>query len=87
MRQRPLYVYTEDSWLDRYIIPDFTCLEKRLLIEIDWGVHFEKDVLQLDYEKEKLINQKWYTLLRFTNDQVNQDLSGVLEKIKTHLSN
>ena len=86
MRQRPLYTYTEDSWLDRYIIPDFCCLDKMLLIEIDWWVHLKNDVLELDKHKEKLIVQKWYTLLRFTNDDVNNNIGWVIKIIRNTLS-
>ena len=86
MRQRPLYVYTEYSWLDRYIIPDFCCLEQNLLIEIDWWVHLENEVLLLDVEKEKLISQKWFRLLRFTNTEVKDNIAGVITVIQNHLT-
>ena len=64
-RQKPLYLYTENSWLDRYIIPDFYCVSEKLIIEIDWNIHEKKEVLLLDKEKEKLIKNKsispWFT--------------------------
>jgi len=34
-RQKPLYLYKENSGLDRYIIPDFICIELKLIIEIE----------------------------------------------------
>lgn len=35
-RQSPIYVFTENSWLDRYIIVDFYFPELKLIIELDW---------------------------------------------------
>ena len=32
LRQKPIYVYTEDSWLDRYIIADCYCHKKKLIL-------------------------------------------------------
>jgi len=34
-RQKPIFLYKEESGLDRYIIPDFICIELKLIIEID----------------------------------------------------
>jgi len=39
VRQMPVYVYTENSWLGRYIIPDFLCREFKLIIELDLSIH------------------------------------------------
>ena len=38
-RQTPIYVFTESSWLDRYVIPDFLAKENKIIIELDWSVH------------------------------------------------
>jgi len=67
-RQKPLYLYTENSWLDRYIIPDFICIELKIILEIDWSIHSNNEVLELDIEKEKLLKQKWFKILRLTNE-------------------
>ncbi len=85
LRQFPIYVFTENSWLDRFIIPDFVCKEYKLIIELDWSVHNLKEVLVLDIEKEKLLRKNWYKILRFKNEEVKYDLNLVLEKIKENL--
>jgi len=59
LRQKPIYLYTEYSWLGRYIIPDFVCLKLKLVLEIDWNIHDKKEIYLLDREKEKLLNNKW----------------------------
>jgi len=35
LRQKPLYVFTENFGQERFIIPDFYCYEKKLILEID----------------------------------------------------
>lgn len=81
-RQSPIYVFTEDFWLDRYIISDFYCPEKKLIIEIDGSVHNRKDVYLLDREKEKLLVEAWYNILRFKNNEVQSNIKWVILKIQ-----
>ena len=85
LRQFPIYLFTENSWLDRFIIPDFVCKENKLIIELDWSIHNLEEVYLLDREKEKLLIQNWYKILRFENNEVLNDLKKVLEKIKENL--
>lgn len=85
MRQFPLYVYTEDSWLDRYIITDFICHEYKLIIELDWNVHDLAEIITLDEIKEKLIDRLWFKILRFKNEEVLNDIDRVLEKIRREI--
>jgi len=82
-RQAPTYVFTENSWLDRYIIPDFICSEYKLVIELDWSVHNNKDVYLLDLEKEKLLKNLWFKIIRFKNEEIFENIDWVLEKIRT----
>ena len=85
-RQNPIYVFTEDSWLDRYVIPDFVSFQEKLIIEIDWSVHDDEDVYNLDRIKEKLLQKLWFTIIRFTNEEVINNLTQVIETIKLQLS-
>jgi len=82
LRQKPVYVYTEDNWLDRFIIADFYCFEKKNILEIDWNIHDLEEVYELDKHKEKLLENLWYKVLRIRNDEVFSDIKGVLEMIR-----
>jgi very-short-patch-repair endonuclease len=84
-RQKPIYVYTENSWLDRFVIADFYSEELKLVIELDWWIHLEKVVLELDREKEKLLKNKWMNIVRFKNEEILENIWEVLEKIKYYL--
>lgn len=80
-KQFCLYVFTEDSWLDRYIIPDFYCSKYKLIIELDWNIHDLKEIYKLDGAKEKILKKLWYKILRFKNEEVKSNIELVLEKI------
>ncbi len=81
LRQKPIYLYTEDSWMDRYIIPDFCSLDIKLILEIDWNIHDLVEIFLLDKEKEKLLKNKWFKVIRITNDEIKNDLNNVIKKI------
>ena len=81
-RQKPVMVMTENSMLDRYIIPDFYSPNNKVIIEIDWSVHNIKEIYLLDLEKEKLLINKWYKVIRFINQEIFENLEKVLMEIK-----
>ena len=85
LRQSPLYAFTENSWLDRFIIPDFYCKEKKLILEIDWTVHNKEEVYILDKEKEKLFKQRWINILRINNQDIYNNLDEIIRLIKNKL--
>ncbi len=86
LRQKPLYVFTEDSGLDRFIIPDFYCYEKKLVLEIDGEIHENPEIYTLDREKEKLLKAQRIEVMRITNDEIFEDIDTVIQKINTKLS-
>jgi len=86
LRQYPVYIYTENTWYERFIIPDFICKEEKLIIELDGNIHNEKDIYLLDREKEKLLIEQWYKILRFKNEEVSNNLGTVLKQIAASFS-
>jgi very-short-patch-repair endonuclease len=68
-----------------YIIPDFYIAKKKLIIEIDWSIHKLSEVLNLDKIKDELIEQKWFDILRITNEEIYSDLKNVINTIKHKL--
>jgi len=67
----------------RYIV-DFVCVERRLVIEPDGGQHAEQQTY--DRERDAWLRGEGYTVLRFWNNEVMQELEGVLEIIRLALS-
>ena len=64
--------------IGRYIV-DFCCLARKLVIEIDGDSH----AFQLEYDQERTayLEERGYTVIRFTNDQVQRQLDAVLTEI------
>ncbi len=64
--------------IDNYIV-DFACLDKRLVIEADGGQHngSEADRIRDDYLKSQ-----GFKIVRFWNNDILTNISGVLEAIR-----
>jgi very-short-patch-repair endonuclease len=58
---------------------DFYCHQHELIVEIDGGIH----QLQKEYDarREEYLRELGFRINRFTNEEVNEDLKGVLQKI------
>ena len=87
LRQKIFYVYTENSWLDRFIIPDFYISKKKIIIEIDGSIHKLDKILKLDKIKDELIKNRWFKIIRITNEEIYNNIDKVIEKIKKEINN
>lgn len=85
MRQKPIYVYTENSWLDRFIIADFYCREKKFIIEVDGNIHNLKEVLEVDKHKEELLKNLSIKVMRIKNSEIESNINTVINEIKNKL--
>jgi len=70
--------------VDGYIA-DFICIEKRVIIEIDGGVHLSTEQKSKDVERSRVLNTQGWEVIRFTNEEVLDKVSIVVEKIKNIL--
>ncbi|MDB5209061.1 MAG: leucine--tRNA ligase, partial [Flavisolibacter sp.] len=70
----------------RGYIVDFAFLEADLVIEIDGGYHNELEQQSADTARQLYLEQIGYTVIRFTNDEVINQIEDVLQKIKTHIA-
>jgi len=67
--------------VDNYIV-DFICLENKLIIEVDGGQHsLQKDG---DGKRDAYLKKNGSKVLRFWNNEVLENMEGVLEKIRSH---
>lgn len=72
-RQKPIGPY----------IVDFVCLERQLVIELDGGQHANR--CEYDERRDAWLQARGFRILRFWNNQVLNQLEGVLEVIATEL--
>jgi len=61
-----------------YVV-DFLCYEARLVVELDGGIHANQ--VEADAIRQEIIEAQGYTVLRFTNEQLANDLESVLTMI------
>lgn len=65
-------------------IADFICLKKGLIIEVDGGYHTE--IKDQDELRSEALNNLGFEVIRFSNEQVVSDPTGVSGKIKEKLN-
>ena len=68
-------------------IPDFVCVNRRLIVEIDGRYHEQPEMLLSDAARDSKFAEAGYQTLRFTNEEVKEDIEGVLETIETAIQN
>lgn len=61
---------------------DFYSPEIKLAIEVDGDSHFQTGVPEYDKERQQFIESTRISFLRFTNDDVQSNLSSVCEVIR-----
>ncbi len=74
LRQRPIGNY----------IADFMCKELKLIIEVDGYSHNFKTVE--DQERDEVLSNLGFTVLRFTDEEVMKDLSNVERTIRAFVA-
>ncbi len=70
--------------IGKYIV-DFFCCELKLAIELDGNSHFSEQAQAYDHQRTRDLNKLGIKVLRFTNNEVNQNLEEVLVKIKNSI--
>ncbi|WP_340315669.1 endonuclease domain-containing protein [Rhizorhabdus argentea] len=74
--------FRRQVWLGNYIV-DFVRLDRRLVIEADGGQHAEQQ--EYDHRRTAFLAQQGYRVLRFWNNDVRDNLDGVLTSIMNAL--
>ena len=78
------YKFKRQYPIGNYIV-DFVCREEKLVIEIDGGQHnIDKNVLY-DQERTLYLQNIGFKVLRFWNDEVDNNIEGVYQKIIENL--
>jgi very-short-patch-repair endonuclease len=72
--------------IDRFIA-DFYCPQVKLIIEIDGDSHADPDRATYDLERTSWLQAGGYSVIRFSNDQVKNDLGKVIELIREIIRN
>jgi very-short-patch-repair endonuclease len=81
LRNRRLcnYKFRRQFSIAPYIV-DFVCIELKLIIELDGGQHAHQ--AQYDDQRTLFLEQRGFKVLRFWNNEVIDNMEGVLESIR-----
>lgn len=74
------YKFRSQYSIGNFVV-DFYCTKLKLAIEIDGESHFVDGAQEYDQERQAFIESVGIRFLRFTNDEVYENLEGVLERI------
>ena len=72
------YKFVRQQVIDNYIA-DFVCREKKLIVEVDGGQHM--DAIEYDEHRSRVLEAHGYQVLRVWNNDVFQNIPGIMEKI------
>ncbi|MCW3090824.1 MAG: leucine--tRNA ligase [Ferruginibacter sp.] len=67
-------------------IPDFVCLEKKLIIEIDGEYHNSEEQKSFDEARANWLAENGFEMIRFTNEEVKNNIKDVLIKVSQKLN-
>jgi very-short-patch-repair endonuclease len=72
--------FRRQATIGRYFA-DFACHQHRLVIEVDGSGHGEDRQLAADAERTAYLTSRGYRVLRFWNNEVLQQIDGVMSAI------
>lgn len=84
IRNRQFYGYRflRQYCIGSYIV-DFICRSQKIIIEIDGGQHNNPKDIEYDKQRSNYLNSKGYRVLRFWNNDVDNNIEGVYKTLKS----
>ncbi len=72
--------YSDELNIKKHYIADFLCFEKKIIVEIDGGIHdIQKEYDQI---REEDLENMGYAIIRFKNEEVLNNWDQVRRKLK-----
>ena len=79
LQHYPIKIYKQRI-IDNYIA-DFYCHKAKLVIEIDGSQHYTEKGKEYDASRTNCFENYGISVLRFTNNDINEKFEGVCKKI------
>lgn len=76
-RQHPIGTY----------IADFYCHKIKLIIEADGKIHDKEENKKYDKQRENDLKNMGYNIIRFTNEEIKNNIQNVLARINSVVEN
>jgi very-short-patch-repair endonuclease len=84
-RQIDGYKFRRQHPVNQFIV-DFYCVELKLSIEIDGSIHLNPEQNERDEQRTKIINSLGIIELRFSNEEVNNNSTFVIQSLRTSIA-
>lgn len=81
LRQHPIFY--DITGKESFFVADFFCFKKKLVIELDGLIH--KFRLKEYTSKNEILNYLGLRVIRFTNEQIEKDVKGVLNYLSDYI--
>ena len=78
--------FRRQSPISSYVV-DFECRRRKLIVEVDGGQHGVEKHIAADSKRDRVLERAGYRILRFWNNEVDQEMEGVVETILAALAN
>jgi very-short-patch-repair endonuclease len=78
------YQFYRQKNIGNYIV-DFYCPSGKLVIEIDGGQHYSEVGKRTDETRDKYLSRLGFTVLRFSDREIFENIQGALKRIYEHL--
>ncbi|RRR67856.1 MAG: endonuclease domain-containing protein [Candidatus Viridilinea halotolerans] len=81
-----------DGWKFRrqhpigHFIVDFCCIEQRVVVEVDGGIHHDDDQIAYDHARTAALHTAGYRVIRLMNDQIDNDAETVWQMLRAALA-
>ena len=82
-RRLAYWKFRRQHQIDRYIV-DFVTMEGKLIVEVDGATHGEVQQVERDEERTKVLEAFGFHLIRVSNNDVYENIEGVLEFIRVN---
>ena len=80
-RQHSIYYFKNDK--KKFLIADFYCNNLKLIVEVDGRIHEKQK--NYDQIREELLESKLYKIIRFKNEEIEDNINGVLIILKEYI--
>jgi len=62
-------------------IADFISIKEKLVIELDGSQHYQENGIQKDKVRDQYFKKEGFTVLRFSNTEIIENVDGVIDMI------
>ena len=84
-KQIPGWRFKAQHPIAQFIV-DFYCHKVKLVIEIDGSIHEENEIKERDENRTVELEKLGLKVIRFTNNEILNDIETVINKIKKYLN-